>query len=208
MSADLQTGLRWAEKMKLTFASLWLLLAVLIFEANSSQAGHITIGERLAGSIPALASVVLIPAVFVAIVVLFVRNRKRVIPTPVWWLPVVVPLVALVPLIASSESQDAEAKKVLTRIANLIKSPARPAMTGFNSATELPRCTEPGASLSLNHSTPFLREYSIWLQCGNEPVQEIRVVRKAEQVIVTSVFTPRSDHVQAFSGRTRVAVPI
>ncbi len=194
--------------MKFTFASLWLLLTALLLEFNASQAGLITVGERLAGSIPALACMALIPAIFIAILVLFVRFRKRVLPTPAWWLPVVFPLIALVPFMTTSQTQDEEAKKVLTIVAGAIRSPQTPAAISFEREGGLPRCSEPDGLLSLNHSTPFLREYTIWLQCGDKSVQEIRLVRMATRLVVTSVFTPRPEHVRAFSGRARIIVPI
>lgn len=194
--------------MKLTFASLCLLLTGLLYEFNASQAGLITVGERLAGSIPALACVVLIPVVFVVILVLFVRFRKRVVPAPAWWLPVVLPLFAMIPAITASQTQDEEAKKVLTLVADQIRDPRMPSSISFERNGELPRCTERDGFLSLNHSTPFLREYSIWLHCGDKPLAEIRLVRMAERLVITSVFTLRAVDIEAFGGRTRVVVPI
>jgi hypothetical protein len=187
---------------------IWIATIYATYEAFASQSGSVTLGERIAGSMPSLVLMAALPVLIFLSVWLTYRSIKRG-ATKLLWIGLLVTLSLGAYLhTTGASSRSMESKKIVEAIANSLSGAKPAATTDFTIEGDLPRCQQPGGELSLNHSTPLFREYSVWIRCATEPIREIRVVRVAQRIIVLSVFTPSANHIDAFKNRNEIVVPL
>lgn len=191
--------------MKKLTILFWLLLAIACWEVCASVVGQVTIGERIVGPMAsvfaAFAAVPLFIAAVVTTVVVLRGSKKR------GWI-VVIPLliaVGFLPAINAEEKKAAAAREIGDMLAAKITGSAENSEKKV--VGNLPTCLS-GGKLNLNHYNAMYREYAYWLQCGREPIREIRVLRNAEVLYINSVFVPSAAHIDAFRDRVLLSIDL
>jgi hypothetical protein len=189
-------------KMKVYASPIWVWIATIYatYEALASQNGSVTLGERIAGAMPSLVLLAALPVLLLLGVWLTYRSIQRGATK----------LLCLGGYLhtTGASSRSKESRKILVAIANSISHTRSVATTDFTIEGDLPHCQQSGGELSLNHSMPLFREYSVWIACTSESIREIRVVRVAQRIIVLSVFTTSANHIDAFKNRNEIVVPL
>lgn len=194
--------------MRWIVLSLWLVIALSIFEVTASQVGLITLGERVAGAAPSLLLMFVVPVMLIVVIWLTWRHRGRMVPRLLWLVPVIGVVAALTPLLFATETQSRESARILNAIAVAASGKEPITESGYRVVGTLPECIGAAGRLSLNHYVPMYREYALWLECQDSTIREIRLVRRGESLIILTVFSPTADHIQAFSDRKKNAVPV